>query len=340
VQLHQLRYVVSVAEHRSFTRAATHLFVAQPSVSAAVRALERELGIDLFHRSRGTVTLSPAGEAFLPWARQVLADCDAGLAAVGDVLGLQRGRLSLGATPSITTDLLPPLLTEFHTRYPRIELSMQEGGSRHLVTSLERGDLELALVILPVERSWVRTEALIEERLVLAIPPNHPLAGRQTVSVADLEDLPLVMFRDGYDLREVTVAVCRRAGFHPTSVIEGLEMDGVLACCAAGLGAAVVPASVASQGARLQTLPFVDADVRRTIGLASRLDHPLSHATRAFVDILRHRLAQRGRDDAARLGLADQPAERYGAGGSAASSTTLVPAPRASTAASATTVAM
>jgi DNA-binding transcriptional LysR family regulator len=325
VQLHQLRYVVSVAEHRSFTRAATHLFVAQPSVSAAVRALERELGIDLFHRSRGTVTLSPAGEAFLPWARQVLADCDAGLAAVGDVLGLQRGRLSLGATPSITTDLLPPLLTEFHTRYPRIELSMQEGGSRHLVTSLERGDLELALVILPVERSWVRTEALIEERLVLAIPPNHPLAGRQTVSVADLEDLPLVMFRDGYDLREVTVAVCRRAGFHPTSVIEGLEMDGVLACCAAGLGAAVVPASV---------------DVRRTIGLASRLDHPLSHATRAFVDILRHRLAQRGRDDAARLGPADQPAERYGAGASAASSTTLVPEPRASTAASATTVAM
>jgi DNA-binding transcriptional LysR family regulator len=338
MQFHQLRYMVSVAEHRSFTRAATHLLVAQPSVSAAIRALERELGIELFHRSSGSVSLSPAGEAFLPWARQVLADCDAGLAAVGDVLGLQRGRLSLGATPSITTDLLPPLLAAFHTRYPKVELSMQEGGSRRLVTSLERGDLELALVILPVERSWVRTEALIDEQLVLAIPPSHPLAGRETVSVADLEDLPLVMFRDGYDLREVTVAVCRSAGFHPTSVIEGLEMDGVLACCAAGLGAAVVPASVGTQGSRLRTLPFVDADVRRTIGLASRLDHPLSHAARAFVDILRDGLAQSRRADPPRASLRGQPADR-GRPVSTPATMTRAPVESDSTAASATTVA-
>jgi DNA-binding transcriptional LysR family regulator len=285
MQLHQLRYMVSVAEHQSFTKAAAHLLVAQPSVSAAVRALERELGIDLFHRTRGLVTLTPAGEAFLPWARQVLADCDAGVAAVGDLVGLRRGRLSLGATPSITTDLLPPVLADFNYRFPKVDLSLQEGGSRRLVTSLERGDIELALVILPVEHAWVRTEALIDEQLVLALPLDHPLADRESVAVADLDELPLVMFRDGYDLREATVAVCRSAGFHPTSVIEGLEMDGVLACCAAGLGAAVVPASVGSH--RLRTVPFVDADVRRTIGLAARRDHPLSHAARAFVDLLK-----------------------------------------------------
>lgn len=298
MQLHQLRYMVSVAEHQSFTKAAAQLLVAQPSVSAAVRGLERELGIDLFHRTRGLVTLTPAGEAFLPWARQVLADCDAGVAAVGDLVGLQRGRLSLGATPSITTDLLPPVLAEFNRRFPKVDLSLQEGGSRRLVTSLELGDIELALVILPVEHAWVRTEALIDEQLVLALPLDHPLAGRDHIAVADLEGLPLVMFRDGYDLREATVAVCRTAGFHPTSAIDGLEMDGVLACCAAGLGAAVVPASVAAhesaagpvptaQGHRLRTVPFVDADVRRTIGLASRRDHPLSHAARAFVDLLK-----------------------------------------------------
>src|SRR5246127_692853 len=106
VQLHQLRYVVSVAEERRFTRAAGRLHVAQPSVSSAVAALEHELGALLFHRARHEVVLTGAGEAFLPWARQVLADCEAGVAAVRDLMGLQRGRLSLGATPSLTTNLL------------------------------------------------------------------------------------------------------------------------------------------------------------------------------------------------------------------------------------------
>ena len=96
VQLHQLRYVVCVAEERRFTRAAARLHVAQPSVSSAVAALEHELGAPLFHRARHEVMLTGAGEAFLPWARQVLADCEAGAAAVRDLLGLQRGRLALG----------------------------------------------------------------------------------------------------------------------------------------------------------------------------------------------------------------------------------------------------
>jgi len=291
MQLHQLRYVVSVADERSFTKAAAGLLVAQPSVSAAVRALERELGVELFHRSGGHVTLSPAGEAFLPWARQVLADCDAGVAAVGDLLGLQRGRLSLGATPSITTDLLPPVLADFHRRYPKVDVSLREGGSRRLVDSLERGDLELAVVILPVEKAWVRAEPLVNEQLVLALPTGHPLTGRDRASVHDLAELPLVMFRDGYDLRETTLAMCRRAGFQPPFAVEGLEMDGVLACCAAGVGAAVVPASVGSQGGRLQTVPFVESDFRRTIGLASRADRARSQAAKAFVDILGPTLA-------------------------------------------------
>src|SRR5579875_154963 len=291
MQLHQLRYVVSVADERSFTKAAAGLLVAQPSVSAAVRALERELGVELFHRSGGHVTLSPAGEAFLPWARQVLADCDAGVAAVGDLLGLQRGRLSLGATPSITTDLLPPVLADFHRRYPKVDVSLREGGSRRLVDSLERGDIELAVVILPVEKAWVRAEPLVNEQLVLALPTGHPLTGRDRASVHDLAELPLVMFRDGYDLRETTLAMCRRAGFQPPFAVEGLEMDGVLACCAAGVGAAVVPASVGSQGGRLQTVPFVESDFRRTIGLASRADRARSQAAKAFVDILGPTLA-------------------------------------------------
>lgn len=295
MQLNQLRYVVAVAEERQFTRAAARLHIAQPSVSSAVAALEHELGAPLFHRSRGEVTLTGAGETFLPWARQILADCEAGTAAVRDLLGLARGSLALGATPSLTTNLLPPVLAEFHDAYPSLDLTLHEAGSQDLVGRLEEGQLDVAVVILPVNRPWVETTPLMEEELVLAVGADHRLARRRAMHLAELEDVPLVMFKDGYDLREATLAACRRAGFQPVLAMQGLEMDGALALVAAGLAAAVVPESVVSPARRrgLRAVPFIDGDLRRTIGLASRRDRPLAPAAEAFVSRLRAHLAAR-----------------------------------------------
>src|SRR6266850_1558215 len=133
MELHQLRYFVAVAEERHFTKAARGLRVAQPSVSRAIRVLEEELGTPLFHRMRGNVALTPAGEALLPWARRVLTDVDGAAEEVRELAGLRRGRLAVGATPSLTTTLLPPGLARFHLSYPGIELTLHEAGSRDLV---------------------------------------------------------------------------------------------------------------------------------------------------------------------------------------------------------------
>jgi DNA-binding transcriptional LysR family regulator len=286
VQLHQLRYVVYVAEERRFTRAAARLHVAQPSVSSAVSALEHELGAPLFHRDRSEVTLTGAGEVFLPWARQVLADCEAGASAVRDMLGLQRGRLVLGATPSLTTNLLPPVLAAFHSRHPGLELTVHEAGSQDLVDRLEKGEMDLAVVILPVDRPWVQTSSLTEEALVLAVSTQDPLARRRSIRIADLERVPLVMFKDGYDLRETTLDACRQAGFVPTMAVQGLEMDGALALAAAGVAAAVVPESMVSADGPLRAIPFRGGVLKRTIGLASRKDRPFTPAADAFVTAL------------------------------------------------------
>ncbi|HEX4865897.1 MAG TPA: LysR substrate-binding domain-containing protein, partial [Acidimicrobiales bacterium] len=202
MQLHQLRYMVTVAEEHRFTRAAARLHVAQPSVSSAISALEQELGAPLFHRERNEVTLTGAGEVFLPWARQVLADCEAGADAVRDLLGLRRGSLALGSTPSLTTNLLPPVIAAFHASHPGLDLTLHEAGSQDLVDRLEKGEMDLAVVILPVNRPWVQTTELKHEELVLAVNDSHDLAGRRSIRVADLEHTPLVMFKDGYDLRE------------------------------------------------------------------------------------------------------------------------------------------
>jgi DNA-binding transcriptional LysR family regulator len=286
MELHQLRYFVAVAEERHFTKAARDLRIAQPSVSRAIRVLEEELGTPLFHRMKGNIALTSAGEVLLPWARRVLADVDGATSEVRELADLRRGRLAVGATPSLTVTLLPPALARFHAAYPGIDLVLHEAGSRDLVRELEQGVLDVALVILPLRHEMLETAPLLREELVVAVAPDHPLASRKTMAIADLKGVPLVMFRDGYDLRAATVAACRRAGFEPSFALEGGEMDGVLRMAAAGMGVAVVPSLVVDPGGPLRAVRLAEP-LTRTIGFANRRDRRLSRAGREFVEMVR-----------------------------------------------------
>jgi DNA-binding transcriptional LysR family regulator len=127
---------------------------------------------------------------------------------------------------------------------------------------------------------------MFEDRLVLVVAPDHPLAGRRRIRVTDLAGLPLVMFREGYDLRASTLAACRQAGVEPRLVTQGGEMDGVLAMAAAGIGAAVVPEIVVPTDGSLKSLPFVSPGMSRTIALARRRDRPLSRTALALSAVL------------------------------------------------------
>src|SRR3989449_6934056 len=267
MEVHQLRYFVAVAELRHFTKAARGLRIAQPSVSRAIRVLEEELGTQLFHRMKGNVALTPAGEVLLPWARRVLADIDGAALEVRELAELRRGRLAVGATPSLTITLLPPALAKFHTAFPGIDLVLHEAGSRDLVRELEQGALDVALVILPMRHEMLEATPLLREELVVAVAADHPLASRKTIGVADLKGVPLVMFRAGYDLRATTLAAFRRAGFEPTLALEGGEMDGVLRLAAAGLGVAIVPSLVIEPAGPLRAVRLAESPTR-TIGLA------------------------------------------------------------------------
>ncbi|MYR91002.1 LysR family transcriptional regulator, partial [Streptomyces sp. SID685] len=232
MQLQQLQYFVAVAETRHFTHAAELVHVAQPSLSQQIKALERELGADLFLRARGNITLTDAGEALLPLARRILADADTARQEVQELVQLRRGRVRLGATPSLCTGLLPDVLRAFHDRYPGIRLMIEEGGSHDLVRELARGALDLALIVLPLPTPSpaLTTREVLREDLVVVSSPEAPAPGRggRIVHIADLERERLVMFRHGYDLRELTVAACRSAGFEPEFAVEGGEMDAVL----------------------------------------------------------------------------------------------------------------
>ena len=281
VQLQQLRYFVAVADTRHFTRAADAVHVAQPSLSQQIRALERELGAELFHRTRGNIALTDAGDALLPLARRILADTESARLAVQETVQLRRGRVRLGAPPSLCTSLVPDVLRVFRDRYPEVALVVREGGSRDLVRSLGAGELDLALIITPPPEDappLAVTELLHEELvLVSAGAPPH----RRRVRVEELQDRPLVMFREGYDLREATIGACRAAGFDPVFAVEGGEMDAVLGFVRAGLGPAVLPGMVAARSG-LAVTPFAGPGLGRTIAVAHGAEVPSTRAATAL----------------------------------------------------------
>ncbi|WP_460301811.1 LysR family transcriptional regulator [Actinocorallia aurea] len=304
MQLQQLAYFVAVAEIRHFTQAAESLGIAQPSLSKQIRALEKELGAPLFSRARGNITLTPAGDVLLPLAKRILADVDTARLEVRELAGLVRGRVRLGATPSLCAGLLADALRRFHDAYPGIDLTVEEGGSRDLVRDLTRGSLDLALVILPLaDDTPLVTTPILREHLVVAMPSDQR-PRRSPMTVEDLNGRDLVMFRVGYDLRDSTISACRQAGFEPRYAVEGGEMDAVLRFVEAGLGIAVVPSMVLAGRPGLRGVPLSPGEngggerpgLERTIAIAHRKDVAPTHAARAFRETLEAYLGDAARD--------------------------------------------
>jgi DNA-binding transcriptional LysR family regulator len=281
--LQQLRYFLAVAETRHFTKAAEQTRVAQPSLSKQIHSLEGELGTPLFSRVRGNVTLTPAGEALMPIARRILADVDTAKHEVGELVGLRRGRVRVGATPSLCVSVFADVLARYHAQYPGIRLLVEEGGSRDLSRSLLRGDLDLALIIVPPEGPdpALTTRIVLKEDLMVACAADQPPPVNR----------PMVMFRQGYDLRETTFDACRAVGYEPRLSVEGGEMDAVLRFVQAGLGVAIVPSMVLAGRPGLRGIPIAPPGLSRTVALAHRTDVPPTNAARAFSEVLLEHLA-------------------------------------------------
>ncbi|MEV5543508.1 LysR substrate-binding domain-containing protein [Saccharopolyspora shandongensis] len=284
--LQQLRYFLAVARALHFTKAAEAVKVAQSSLSNQIRALEVELGAELFVRARGSVLITPAGEALLPIATRMLADADVARREVADVVGVHGGLVRLGAPPSLCVTVLADALRAFHREHPGVRLSVRENGSRDLASALLHGQLDLALVVLPTggvsDQPSLSITPLLTEELVVATAATGAKRPGAPIPIEALRDRQMVMFREGYDLRETTLRACAEAGFTPKLAVEGGEMDAVLCFVEAGLGAAIVPRMVLSGRPGLRGTRLARPGLRRTIGLARRTDTAPTNAVRAF----------------------------------------------------------
>ncbi len=295
MELHQLRYVVAVAEEGSFTAAAQRERVAQPAVSAAVRTLERELGVPLFRRGRSGAQPTEAGTAVLVHARAALAAVAAARDVADEVTGLLRGRVDVGMVVGCTSTVLADLLADFSAAHPAVEVVLVEGHSADLLAALAGGRLDLAWVgRAQPPPSGVETAVLYEEEQVAVVPADSPLR-RRSLAVGELATHRLVTLPSGTGGRTALDAACAAAGVTPVVACEATGLEMVCLLAERGLGTGVVPASVAAAaGDRLRALPL-RPPVTSRIGLAWRTGGPSSPAGATLLAVARRHVAAAGR---------------------------------------------
>lgn len=286
MELRHLTYFVAVADRLNFSRAAEALHIAQPAISQQVRALEQELGISLFDRVGKRVTLTEAGRALLPHARQILSAVEAARNEIRERGSLKRGTVSLGAPPTVSAHALPTKITSFEQKHPGLDVMLREAGTETLVALVEQGQLDMAIVSTDVLPSSIESTPFLEETYVLAVGAKHHLCKRKAINITELAEESFIMFPQGYKLREVTMIVCRAAGFEPKVALDGGGMQSALQFVAAGLGVALVPELALTDTHNIFALHISDQNLHRTLGLVWRKGAHLSPAARALREFL------------------------------------------------------
>ncbi|MFQ6852760.1 LysR family transcriptional regulator [Streptomyces sp. 35M1] len=288
MELRHLNAFLAVAEELHFGRAAKRLQMAQPPLSQQIRQLEKELGVQLFHRNTRSVRLTSAGESFLEPVRTVLDDLDTAVRAARSAGTGEYGRVTIGFAGASSHETLPRLTRAVRAAHPGLELVMT--GQTYANTALSRvadGTLDLGFVRLPVTRPGVAHRVIDEEELVCALPSDHPLARRETVPPAVLAGEPFVSFpaNSGSTVRDAMTEACEGAGFTPRIVQEAPDSYTILALVAAGVGVTLTVTSVQHiQQNGLVYRPLDGPAVRLRAALAWRADNP-SAALRAVLAV-------------------------------------------------------
>lgn len=285
----QLEAFVQVTLNRNFSKAAEALYLTQPSVTARIQSLEKELGEELFERTGRGVRLTDAGQAFLPYAERVLQILKEGKDNIEAVRSVQLGNLRLGSALTISTYVLPRLLKMFRGRYPGVEVVVRTGRSEQVLGMLLRDEVQVGLVR-SLHHHNIQTVYLYDDQIILVVNPNHPFASRRSVTIEEVGEQPLILFDRGSSYYGLITNIFRRAEVVPHLSMELDSMEATKKMVEEGLGTALLPRVSVERELELGILTEVEIinapPVNRQISLIYRKNRRLGRSVQAFVELL------------------------------------------------------
>ncbi len=268
------------------TRAARALGVSQPALSAMLRKLEREAGADLMHRTGRGVSLTEAGQVFLQHAEEAVHRADAGVRAVRELAGLERGSIRVGGGATAITYVLPRVVSDFRRAHPGLRFYVREAGSSAVAASVVSGELDLGIVTLPISDSHAAdlfTAPLVADELRLIVPPKHALAGKRAFRWADLKGEAVVAFEGGSAVRSVIDEASHAAGVTLDVAMELRSIESIKQMVAAGIGVGFVSRFALADA---EGLACRDGRLSRSLAIVRRRDRLPSAAVAAFERLL------------------------------------------------------
>jgi DNA-binding transcriptional LysR family regulator len=245
MDLRHLRYFVTVAEERHFGRAAKRLHIAQPPLSRQIQSLERELGFPLFQRSRRSVELTPAGAVLLAHSRRLFSALDRAVHEARRAHAGETGQLSVAYLSSLAYSGLTPLLRAFREQLPDVEVTLRELSPAAQLDALKDGALDIGFVRGPIDDPTIMHECVRRERLLVALPADHPMISKKRIQLGALANEPFVIFPRARAAAffDSLIAMCHDAGFSPRIVQQAPQLD-IVSLVAAGYGVAIFPESI------------------------------------------------------------------------------------------------
>ncbi|MCT1901643.1 LysR family transcriptional regulator [Oceanobacillus sojae] len=288
LELKQLLYFKEVAKHKSITKAAQQIHISQPALSKSIKALEEELGTTLIIRTNKTIDLTDAGNMVLEYTKEITGLVDEMKLTLNDLTNFSVGQLNIGLPPFIGSLFFPKVMKKFHRSYPNIKLDITEYGGARVVKSVEEGEFELGVAVLPIDEQIFDVYPIVEEEMKLIVHKNHPLASSKEVNVKELRDEEFIFYHEEFALNQIVRNhFFITAGFEPKILFKSMQWDLMSEMVAANLGIAILPQSICN---RLFTKDIHIISLKPTIlwklAVITKKGKYISNAGRKFIDFI------------------------------------------------------
>jgi DNA-binding transcriptional LysR family regulator len=287
LELRQLKLFIEVVRQKSITKAAENMHISQPAISKTIMSLEEELGMTLIVRTNKTSDMTDAGKVVLEYALKMIALQDEMVTTLNDMTNLTRGQIDIGLPPFIGSLFFPRVMAKFHHAYPNIELNITEYGGARVVKSVEEGEFELGVAVLPLDEQLFNVYPIVEEEMKLLVYKDHHLAGRDEVDIGELKDEEFIFYHEEFALNQMMRNHFIAAGFEPKILFKSSQWDLMTEMVAANLGVTILPQSICNRAFN-PDIRIIDLkqDILWRLAVLTKKGRYISNAGRTFIDFI------------------------------------------------------
>lgn len=287
MDIRQLNYFLEVGRKKSITKAADSLHISQPALSKMIKGLEDEIGLPLIIRSNKLNEITDAGLVVMEYAQKMSALRDEMNSTLNDMTNLKRGKIHIGLPPIIGSLFFPKVISKFHHQFPNVEINITEYGGARVVKSVEEGEFELGVAVLPIEEKEFDVYPIVEEEMKLLVPVNHRFSERDSVELIELKEEEFIFYNEEFSLHGIMRNEFILAGFEPNILFKSSQWDFMTEMVSANLGVTILPETISQKAANKELkIIALNPPVLWKLAVITKKGRYLSFAGRKFIDLI------------------------------------------------------